>query len=184
MGWLTFFTEIIKALAWPVAVVVILLLIRKPLTRLIPLLRKLKWKEWELEFDEKVVELKSAAQALPHPAKSAPELPSSDLTQLAEQSPRAAILEGWIKVERAAANAISKRLPPGGMATRSAQPKLLASHNILDTQQLHIYNGLRELRNKVVHELDGFHIDARRAAAYVRIAEDLASDIDQSSREH
>ncbi len=186
MDWLTFITEIIKALAWPLTVLLILLLLRQPIAELIPLLRKLKWKELELEFEEKLVELKSdAAEALPPPAEGAPEdspcfrRGPNRLVQLAEQSPRAAIIEAWIAVERAAANAISRRLPEGDISWNDTQMgQMLASHEILDSQQLRIYNDLRQLRNQAAHHED-FRIDAERAADYVRIADGLALHIDR-----
>lgn len=36
MDWLTFIAEIIKALAWPGAIVVLVLVLRKPIAGLIP----------------------------------------------------------------------------------------------------------------------------------------------------
>ena len=168
-------------------VVAILLLLRRPLLGLIPLLRKLKWKELELEFEQKLIELKAGAvQALPAAGEAAPQpvVPppaASRLIQMAELSPRAAIMEAWIAVERAAANAISRRLPEGNVAWSDSQMgQMLATHNILNDQQLRIYNELRQLRNKAAHH-DDFPIEAERAADYVRLAEELSSYLDRKA---
>ena len=58
----TFISEITKALAWPATLIVVLLLLRKPLISLIPFMRKLKFKELEMEFSEQVQALKSEAE--------------------------------------------------------------------------------------------------------------------------
>lgn len=48
MDGLTFVSEMIKAVAWPTAVVVVCLLLRRPLAALAPLLRRVKYGELEL----------------------------------------------------------------------------------------------------------------------------------------
>jgi len=47
MDTLTFISELIKAVAWPMTAIVLVVLLRKPIIELIPLLRKLKYKELE-----------------------------------------------------------------------------------------------------------------------------------------
>ncbi len=57
----TFIVELIKVLAWPVTVASSLILLRKPIVSLIPFMRKLKFKELEMEFSEQVQAMKSEA---------------------------------------------------------------------------------------------------------------------------
>jgi len=54
MDWLTFVTKIIESLAWPVSIVVIVLILKKPISALLPLLRNLKYKDLELSFGEEL----------------------------------------------------------------------------------------------------------------------------------
>ncbi|MGH2397987.1 MAG: hypothetical protein ACRDFW_13640 [bacterium] len=63
MDWLTFIARVIDAAAWPVTVFVILLLLRKPLSGLIPLLQRLKYKDLELEFGRQIQEVRQEVQA-------------------------------------------------------------------------------------------------------------------------
>jgi len=60
---LTFVAEIVKALAWPTSILLLVLTLRKPIGELIPFLRKLKYKEIEMEFSCELAELK--AEVLP-----------------------------------------------------------------------------------------------------------------------
>jgi hypothetical protein len=51
---LTFTSELVKSLAWPAATVGIVLLLRKPMGKLLVLLKKLKYGDLEAEFGELV----------------------------------------------------------------------------------------------------------------------------------
>ncbi|MEH8231393.1 hypothetical protein [Aeromonas veronii] len=66
MDALTFISELIKAAVWPVTAIVLVVLLRKPIVELTPLLRKLKYKELELEleFAQEVSELKAEVEAI------------------------------------------------------------------------------------------------------------------------
>jgi len=64
MDALTFISELIKAVAWPVTAIALVVLLRKPIVELIPLLRRLKYKELELEFAQEVSELKAEVEAI------------------------------------------------------------------------------------------------------------------------
>jgi hypothetical protein len=59
MDGFTFTTELIKALAWPSSVIILVFLLRKPIIELVPLMKKLKFKELEMEFSQEVKALKS-----------------------------------------------------------------------------------------------------------------------------
>lgn len=68
MDKLTFADDLVKSLAWPVVAIVMALTLRKSLVKLIPLLRKLKFKDLEAEFSEKLEQAeKSAAKVIVSP---------------------------------------------------------------------------------------------------------------------
>ena len=50
MDWLTFISKLVEALAWPAVVVGVLLHLRKEFPSIVRSLRKLKFKDVELEF--------------------------------------------------------------------------------------------------------------------------------------
>jgi hypothetical protein len=71
MDWLTFVAEVVRATAWPLSVVVSILLVRRLIGRLLPTLRTAKYKGLELEFGKKLEALESAAEkaSLPQPVE-------------------------------------------------------------------------------------------------------------------
>ena len=182
MDALTFISEAVKSLAWPAAVVFLALMLKKPITELIPLLRKLKYKELELEFSEEVAELKAEAAAstssvgIPTITQTTPQ---NRLLQLVNFSTRAAIMEAWLEVESAATAVASSfwNEPPND--TVRNHPKLgeyLFQCKVIDTRQLETFNKLKQLRNKAAHaeELSVSENDAR---SYVELASALAAHI-------
>ena len=73
MDWLTFISNLIDSLAWPVALVIALLAFRKPLTSVIPMLKRLRYKELEVELidpeevgESEVSTIASFLQRSPH----------------------------------------------------------------------------------------------------------------------
>jgi hypothetical protein len=190
MDWLTALTEIVKALAWPVAVIVVFFGIRKHLIELFPFLEKMKWKDLELQFSRKVREVaEEAAASLPPPAPgadgpaalSATRSKEQRLMELATVSPRAAILEAWLGVERAAANALVRRNPGRAVgATRSQQNlrTLLGTEEILNGQQVRLFEELRELRNRATHFPD-FSLTESDVRDYMRAAVQLEKLLDE-----
>ena len=89
----SFIVELIKPLAWPVTLVVILFTMRKPLTELILLIQKFKFRDLELEFGRKAEELAARATTeLPAPRGQLGTVVIPDkYFKLAEASPRASL---------------------------------------------------------------------------------------------
>ena len=111
MDILTFLATIIGALAWPAAVVIVVMLLRRPLTELIPAITQLKYKEFEISFKKQLEEVEEKFESLPEggpkagpsPEISPEPLPKTHgelLERLTELSPTVAILESWRNVER------------------------------------------------------------------------------------
>ena len=75
MDWLTFTTEITKALAWPIAVVFLIFLVRKPLASLLPDLRHFKWKDFEIDFEKKIAKIEEQADLVLLPPETIEDIP-------------------------------------------------------------------------------------------------------------
>lgn len=69
MDWITFIHNIIESLAWPLVVLIAVMILRQPLIKLLPNLRRAKYKDLELLFGEKLEELEARAEQaeLPEP---------------------------------------------------------------------------------------------------------------------
>ncbi len=182
MDVLTFLSELVKAVAWPATVIVLVVLLRKPIVELIPLLHRLKYKELELEFSQEISELKTEVEAIAkEKGEEAPSTAStsSNLLSLVAFSTRAAIMEAWLEVESASVAVASSFWGKSPNETLRNMPKLgeyLLQCNVIDGKQLSVFNKLRQLRNKAAHaqELDLSENDAR---SYVELATDLAQHI-------
>jgi hypothetical protein len=182
MDALTFLSELIKAVAWPVTAIVLVVLLRKPIVELIPLLRKLKYKELELEFAREVSELKAEVEATAkEKGEEAPSLAStsSNLLNLVAFSTRAAIMEAWLEVESASESVASSFWGQSPNNTFRNIPKLgeyLLQCKVIDEKQLSVFNKLRQLRNKAAHAQD-LDLSENDAKSYVQLASDLAKHI-------
>src|SRR5260370_1218861 len=108
MDWLQFLASLVKSLAWPTALVILVLLFRVPVRRALLSLTRLKYKDLELDFGRELKELEKEAKAIditPQPPKSiAPtQRDSSQLlqeaAQLAQRFPEPAVAVAWQAVE-------------------------------------------------------------------------------------
>ncbi len=74
---MTSLVEILDIVIWPVTLVVVTMLLRKPISQLVPTLKKLKYKDLELEFEKEAGNILADAERdlpepLPPPPKSLP----------------------------------------------------------------------------------------------------------------
>lgn len=180
MDALTFIVEMTKALAWPVVAVVIILIVRRPLLAMLPLVRRLRYGSLELDFGRRVHEL--AAEVDKELPAVADEPLAERLAQLARLSPRAAVLEAWLALEAAAAEA--SRREGLDLTSRERRTPLLLGQaleqaGILDEQKLEIFHRLRNLRNAAAHASD-FELDNQSAVEYGQLALRLAGFLRQS----
>ncbi len=184
MDTLTFIAEVIKALAWPVTVITALLLLRRPLTQLLPLTQRFRFWEFELDFGGQVQELAARlTQTLPPSPRLSGERKQLQerLVELAQLSPRAVVLEAWLQLEKEAIDAARRRHIQ--LTTREMRSPLVLGHyleqaGILDEDQQEIYNRLRNLRNTAAHASD-FAIDPETALEYADLALHLAEVLEK-----
>jgi len=181
MDGFTFTSEIVKALAWPSAVIGLVFLLRKPIVELVPLMKKLKFKELELEFSQEMQALKSEADdAIPEKEKQPPlEMATSKALDLVSYSSRAAIIEAWIELETAAVEIASSFWSQSPSDVFRNDPKLgdyLHQCKVLNDKQLVVYKRLRQLRNKAAHS-EELSLSENDARAYVEMASNLTRHI-------
>lgn len=177
MDWVGFIASIVGSLAWPGALVALVLILRTPIRGLLPLLQRLKYKELEIEFGRRVEEVKQElAQELPPGAVQPISDASRDaLLRLAEVSPRAAVLEAWREVELAALEAARK---VGGDKFRE-RPftleaiRILERSESLDRNVMGLLRDLRGLRNQAAHAPD-FALTKESAIDYAQTALNVA----------
>lgn len=176
---LEFIAAVIDSLAWPAVVIMTVVLLRRPLAGLLPLLRRVKYKELEVEFAQEVKELRQEAEAAlpPLPAGPPPQIPEEQaLINLASVSPRSAVVEAWRLVESAARRGLEAR----GEGMESGRPvsgprltRTLLQREMLDNATRSVFDRLRMLRNQAVHAED-FLVDEASSREYIELALALA----------
>jgi hypothetical protein len=189
MNWLEFVASVIAALAWPLSIILLLCILRRPIIKLIPLLRRLKIKELELEFREGLdavkpqdIQISSGLQKAKE-ALDARVRPLEHYLRLAAVSKRSAIMEAWLEVEAAASDAYVRLVEPGMKVfmipgqTAEQTAELLRARERISEDDYKVYAELRRLRNRAAHEIDNLDINDAVVREYIGFALDLAAKI-------
>ena len=164
MDWKTFIVEMTKALAWPLAITVAVLLLRDNVKRLLTNMRKFKYGETEITFEEVVSEAKSEAIEAGLDAAAIPG--DGELLQLADKHPRLAIIEAWGRLEAKLARFISSTDPRVLRRTLLTVPRRLYEEGKIPRHQYQLLRKLRELRNRAAHLTDEAEEAVLASSAY------------------
>lgn len=166
-----FIIEVLKAIIWPLTIFIIVILLNKELKGLLNHLKFFKVKGAEFNFEKELndVELKATAYRKAGEKELTIETFEKEqsskvtrLTQLAELTPKGAILETWIELEEIIVDAgvrhqVGCTAAPSNITNRSSHREImrdLNSRGIISDYYYKIYDGLRQVRNKTVHAVD------------------------------
>lgn len=165
----TLILELIKALVWPLTILTVIVLLRPSLLELVPALRRLRYRDLEIEFERKLDQLtaradqaqlpvakavKTLTQTIAADGASLPEL----IAPIALRSPRAGVAEAW-------------RLMSAALHQRSdGLPSSIAA---LATE-------LEALRNRVVH--DAVEVTPGQALQYAVLTQRVIDAIEPADR--
>jgi hypothetical protein len=184
--------EILGAVSWPLVVLFIAVMFRKPLASLIGNIRELKWRDFRLRFArelQQVHEIATTTGALPPVPLEEEELAGvavdTSTLDLAQRSPRAVVLEAWAKVESASRTLVKEQVP-GFDQSRPSSARVgdvLVSAGLLDDARARVFTILRNLRNRAAHEED-FALTAADAVDYAGLATRLAAALGEAAHRH
>ena len=189
MDGLTFVNKVFETFAWPTVVIVIFLLLRKPMANAIVAWEtvKLKYKDWEAEIKWRIgqvvekaedafidVEAVSTTTTTPDPSRLGDETILNRYRKLIELSPRSAILEAWIEIEKELHRTMESSDSCDSSSGSQAYPanrviSRLVSGGDLDSTMGAVINELRGVRNRVLHRGE-VSISADDALDYVMVA--------------
>jgi hypothetical protein len=155
MDWMQFVAAITSALAWPIAVTTIVLVLKNPILAAIPKIRSFKYGQLHIDLSAeiKAVEQELATKAPePNAPPLSPSAPSLETTQLAESAPHAAILMAWQDVERALVTAAESK----GITLRRQHSPHTLMRSLIDAGVISpliasTFKRLYNLRNQVAH---------------------------------
>ena len=180
MDLLTFILYIISAVAWPIAAVVLVAILKDEIKKIAPFLKRFKAGPLEAEFEREVKELK---ETTPTSNTNGTHAPASKafLFQLAELHPRSAIIESWVRVEaaaRATLASISDSTTKSSYVpvARLAEPLVITG--ALNQSQVTLFHELRRLRNDVAHE-NGIEPTQESAQSYIDLASSLQGELEK-----
>ena len=177
----TFLSELVKALSWPFVVIVIFIILRKPLAGLIPLLQRLKLRDLELEFAQKVERVRAEVRfelAIGRPPTALPAEAQDRIRKLSEVSPRSAVLEAWRELEVRlieAANIVPEFRDSRRKSSLDAIRVLEKSEGFSPEVSTAIQD-LRSLRNRAAHAPD-FALSSESAQEYLGATDEVAAVI-------
>ena len=177
-----FISSIISSLAWPAIVLIIVFILKNPLSKILISLTKFRYKDLEMEFER----LQSSADALPETIENEtiPESERIIYTSLEEQihdisqrSPEGAILIAWSTIEAAISSAIMRlAISPVSTSYRSVIHNIecLKKYTNFDNIVFAILDDLRVVRNQVAHARDGrYKVSVEQALSYGKTAEKI-----------
>ncbi len=175
--------EIVKALAWPIAVIWIGYIFRSEVRQLLGRVSSFKYKDVEASFEKSLVQAEQSARNIEKPQldESESEINKKEqLLRIAEVSPRAAVVEAWTLIETAA----MKNGLWEGAAIKRINPKTILDHlessGKFSPENLKLINQLRQIRNKAKH-LPDFAVTQTEAERYLDLAVKGAAIIEASS---
>jgi hypothetical protein len=174
---LTFIAKLIEVLAWPVAAIVLVILLRREISALAPFIRKLKAGPLEAEFEREVSELRSAVDVSNSAAGTQSLSWQAATEKLAQVNPRSAILEAWRQTESAAIRGVRERQPDlTDQQVRSTREvlKLLGETGVSTPEEVALLNQMRFLRNQAGH-VESFQPTYEAAMNYIQLAAHLVA---------
>jgi hypothetical protein len=179
MNILDFIAALVKALAWPVAAIVIAMIFHRQISALLSRIRKGKIGPAEFEFEQEVQELAEQTSA-----QLQSQQVGSPTVSLATTNPRAAILEAWLGVESAIHRLAYNRELPAPSAQRSPLSIIRAVEKagVLPGEDVALFNDLRVLRNRATHDAE-FSPSPESVIKYVQLARGLKARIDEVAGE-
>lgn len=155
MDWLTFFSKLVEALAWPVAVLLVVRMFKGQVLDRIPALKKLSAYGVEAEFEARLAKLESDPEQSDVSPPAPKPVPPID-TVAVRENPTGVIMEKWKEVEAAARailamNTGANRLLVLTMNSWQLRAEL-EKRGLLTNDEKAWFNELRVLRNIAAHE--------------------------------
>jgi len=120
---LGFISQIISSAAWPVTLSTCVLLLKRHILALIPLVRTVKYSDVEIRFGQEVAELKRTTDIadLTSQQGSPKKNQWESLSRLTEVRPRTAIRSAWSQVESSIRELAKKRIPKSQMPLKACR---------------------------------------------------------------
>jgi hypothetical protein len=178
--------EFIAAIAWPVAVLVIAVMFRGPITEMLSgQLGRMKAGPFEVEWQRTLSEVETELGQEPPVVQAPPTAPdtglSAELEPVASRAPAAAVLEAYARVEGSLREVLEGRGIDEARTQRGAVglARLAQSHGLITEETMQAIEGLSVLRNLAAHGRAG-DVSPKRARDYLALADGVLFAIRQN----
>lgn len=170
----TFISKVISSISWPLVLVLLIVLLRKEIRSLIPSLRSVKYKKFEIAFDQKTKELEKHAKEIDLKQSDNELLPSlsanDTIAELIKVSPRLAVIEAFTWLESAVRDAVIRHNIGKDQfyGVRNGFRELV-KQKIIPEKYMKLFTDLRVLRNELSHNIEA-EISANASRIYAEKA--------------
>ncbi|MEO5716794.1 MAG: hypothetical protein ABIT37_25165 [Luteolibacter sp.] len=168
----TSIAAVLNAIAWPLAILIIVLIFRKGISRLISRLKKGKFGGSEWEFETLIKDAESDA---PFTASQTPTEIDPAIIALAETQPRGAVISAWLQIERLVDEVMESRGIPTSYPNRRSpltSIREIERAQILTSDYIALFHDLRVLRNEAAHSRD-FDPSPESVLRYLQLSSNL-----------
>jgi uncharacterized protein YutE (UPF0331/DUF86 family) len=179
LTYLEWSAKLIDSLAWPITSIILVVLLRSPLSDVLLTISKLKFKGLEVDFSKEKEAVNYAAQKVQNYESRLPEAYKEpefldEARQISRISPESAIMLTWKNIDAELAATAHRN----GMQLKSRSPVssqkviyTLQGENILDENIVNLILAMRDLRNKAVHgHSETVGLTERDALSYIENA--------------
>lgn len=180
MNWMTFISSIVESIIWPVTIMLLIIIFRDPIKEVVPLLKKFKFKSFEVDFERKISSISKKVERaqLPETSDAFNNISNinhniisrfGDIKNINISSPRSAIIESWIMVEQLLRRLAENQEMNIYNGTSINILNELSNKNIISNDIFEICNELREIRNKAVHN-SSFKVSDEKSNEYINLS--------------
>jgi len=175
------FIKLLDVTAWPFVVLVLVLILRKPIKGLIPLIENIKYKDLDIKFRKDLDQIEENVR------ESGVEVnqeidKTSEIYKLAELSPASVIIQSWKELENAARDKVKQFAPQNEKYRNilSRPVSYLEYTGALPPSTAQAVRELQLLRNQAAHSVD-FKVSQESAINYSLIAKTILKQIEAIS---
>lgn len=182
MDRLVFISNLVSALAWPLAAVTIASIFKGEITKLLGRITHVKYGDSEIDFKEGVKRTSQEAEKTLPGIVSGNEAEKHKLYELAKVSPRGAVIDAWLGVEAK----LRRYATQNGIQQHEPSIDLIRAVDWYSMERSTIGKGvigmlykLQSLRDEAVHLSDS-SIDTATAIDYIDLAERVQNRLEEA----
>lgn len=179
MGILDFIASLAKSLAWPMVVLVGLIMFYRPISKRIHAIKDLSYKDAKISFEEARREVQAAIAVEKIGQVEKLRRPDTDGTlERRDYSNLDRLVFAWSKLIEALRGKLAK---DGHDAQSLTDAKLLewaVDEKVLTPEQFKALNGLRTMRNLALHQPDREPLSDQRYEEFMTLLEAMAAVLD------